>query len=167
MGLDTTHDAWHGPYSQFRRWRIWLAKQIGLPLNLMNGFYGWEWTPEDRDELSKNFTPLWEMSGKSTCYMDTLVAAQELGKGITWDSISDPLKEVLHHSDCDGKIHWWKCKAIALRLVQVYRQSAASDVVGHGPDVHRGCYDSMRKATLRFALGCLRAWESREHLRFH
>ncbi len=25
MGLDTSHDCWHGPYSQFMRWRTWLA----------------------------------------------------------------------------------------------------------------------------------------------
>ena len=24
MGLDTTHNYWHGPYSQFMRWRCWL-----------------------------------------------------------------------------------------------------------------------------------------------
>lgn len=24
MGLDTSHDCWHGPYSQFMRWREWL-----------------------------------------------------------------------------------------------------------------------------------------------
>jgi hypothetical protein len=24
MGLDTSHDCWHGPYSQFMRWRCYL-----------------------------------------------------------------------------------------------------------------------------------------------
>lgn len=38
MGLDTTHNAWHGPYSSFNRWRHWLAEQIGIPLELMDGF---------------------------------------------------------------------------------------------------------------------------------
>jgi len=40
MGLDTTHDAWHGPYSSFHRWRIEIAKCIGLDLNKMEGFGG-------------------------------------------------------------------------------------------------------------------------------
>lgn len=30
MGLDTTHDAWHGPYSSFMRWRTFIAKKAGL-----------------------------------------------------------------------------------------------------------------------------------------
>ena len=31
MGLDTTHDAWHGAYSSFMRWREAVAKAAGLP----------------------------------------------------------------------------------------------------------------------------------------
>lgn len=32
MGLDTTHDAWHGPYSSFNQFRKWLAAKIGIEL---------------------------------------------------------------------------------------------------------------------------------------
>jgi len=39
MGLDTTHDAWSGAYSSFMKWRVWLAKKIGLDLHKMDGFY--------------------------------------------------------------------------------------------------------------------------------
>lgn len=28
MGLDTTHDCWHGSYGSFNAWRIQLAKAI-------------------------------------------------------------------------------------------------------------------------------------------
>lgn len=38
MGLDTTHDAWHGAYSSFKRFRIWLASLIGLDLQNMEGY---------------------------------------------------------------------------------------------------------------------------------
>lgn len=38
MGLDTTHDAWHGPYSSFNRFRYWLAAQIGVNLNDYAGY---------------------------------------------------------------------------------------------------------------------------------
>ena len=38
MGLDTTHDAWHGAYSSFNSWRTWLATQIGINLREMEGF---------------------------------------------------------------------------------------------------------------------------------
>ena len=29
MGLDTTHDCWHGPYSAFNRWRTKLCEVAG------------------------------------------------------------------------------------------------------------------------------------------
>lgn len=39
MGLDTSHDAWHGPYSSFQRWRREIAELAGLPpLDQMDGF---------------------------------------------------------------------------------------------------------------------------------
>lgn len=40
MGLDTTHDAFHGPYSSFNKWRHWLAHQIGINLNDYFGYGG-------------------------------------------------------------------------------------------------------------------------------
>lgn len=43
MGLDTSHDCWHGAYSAFMRWRQAVAKAAGIGnLNLMEGFYGGE-----------------------------------------------------------------------------------------------------------------------------
>lgn len=32
MGLDTSHDAWHGPYSSFHSWRLALARAAGLSI---------------------------------------------------------------------------------------------------------------------------------------
>lgn len=42
MGLDTSHDAWHGPYGSFMDWRIWLAWQIDINLREMEGYGGGE-----------------------------------------------------------------------------------------------------------------------------
>lgn len=40
MGLDTTHNAWHGAYSAFMRWRTEIARVAGYPpLSLMEGFF--------------------------------------------------------------------------------------------------------------------------------
>jgi len=40
MGLDTTHNCWHGPYGAFHNWRCKLAEVAGLPnLELMDGFW--------------------------------------------------------------------------------------------------------------------------------
>lgn len=46
MGLDCTHGFWNGSYGAFMRWRTWLAAQAGIPLSLMEGFYGWDWGDE-------------------------------------------------------------------------------------------------------------------------
>jgi len=40
MGLDTTHDCWHGAYSAFHRWRVEIAAAAGLNLQAMAGFEG-------------------------------------------------------------------------------------------------------------------------------
>ncbi len=47
MGLDTTHNAWHGSYGAFARWRRHLAWVVGFPpLDLMSGFQDYK-TPDD------------------------------------------------------------------------------------------------------------------------
>lgn len=40
MGLDTTHNAFHGPYSSFGQFRTKLAEHIGITLADMEGFGG-------------------------------------------------------------------------------------------------------------------------------
>ena len=56
MGLDTTHNAWNGPYSSFGSWRKWLAKQAGFNLDDMEGFGGGkEWSEEMK---AKDYYPL-------------------------------------------------------------------------------------------------------------
>jgi hypothetical protein len=59
MGLNTSFNAWDGAYSSFGQWRKWLANQIGINLELMEGFGGQiEWTPYKR----KNLYPLLDHS---------------------------------------------------------------------------------------------------------
>lgn len=40
MGLDTSHDAWHGAYSSFNRFRTNIAKAIGFNINEFEGYGG-------------------------------------------------------------------------------------------------------------------------------
>ena len=40
MGLDVSHDCWHGPYSSFARFREQLANCIGTNLNNYEGYGG-------------------------------------------------------------------------------------------------------------------------------
>lgn len=47
MGLDTTHNAWHGPYSSFNRWRKDVANEVGIDLMSLQGYDGNKpWTEE-------------------------------------------------------------------------------------------------------------------------
>lgn len=50
MGLDTTHECWHGSYSNFMAWRREIASHININLDDMTGFGGdteWETLPQD------------------------------------------------------------------------------------------------------------------------
>jgi len=38
MGLDTSHDCWHGSYSGFHKFRTYLADLIGIKLGNMQGY---------------------------------------------------------------------------------------------------------------------------------
>jgi hypothetical protein len=40
MGLDTSHNCWHGPYSSFNRFRYSLGYQIGINLDDYLGYGG-------------------------------------------------------------------------------------------------------------------------------
>jgi hypothetical protein len=39
MGLNITYGAFDAPYSEFMKFRIEIAKRVGIPLRLMEGFY--------------------------------------------------------------------------------------------------------------------------------
>lgn len=73
MGLDTTHDCWHGPYSSFNRFRFSLAKQIGIDLKEYNG-YG---TTEGKD-LSSIDHDLMPLFNHSDCDGELSVAEAEM-----------------------------------------------------------------------------------------
>ena len=117
MGLDTSHDAWHGSYSSFMRWRKRIANVAGLPpLELMEGFY----QPLDKN---RKIQPLDKNRKIYTCDVPTFWTSStpdwkflDIDKRlpISWDCLKpSPLHELLHHSDCDGEIPWEICSKIA------------------------------------------------------
>ena len=144
MGLDVSHDCWHGPYSAFHRWRVQLARVANYPpLDLIDGF---------RDELlAKPEQPL--ISRKPF--------------------LRDSLSLLLFHSDCDGGIRWWQCRPLALRLLGLYRESYAVEAPprpGCGcwvdPKPARADYDGFRPALMRWIVGLLDAHTARETVTF-
>jgi hypothetical protein len=108
MGLDISHDCWHGAYTAFRRYRNKLAELTGVPLALMEGFY-------DQGELTANFQ-LWS-DRKGDAQLPLILDEAEPCLPIPWELLKrDPIHTLLNHSDCDGTIPWRKCKALADRL---------------------------------------------------
>jgi hypothetical protein len=114
MGLDTSHNAWHGAYSRFMRFRIAIAKTIGIDLMNMSGF---------------------------------------IEEGKSWYEVEDPLKFLLHHSDCDGELSVEECRAIAVRLREIAPKLAGEE--------------DFEERAIQFAKGCEEAVKFNEVLDFH
>jgi len=157
MGLDTTHNAFHGPYSQFGRLRTFIADQIGIPLDLMEGFYSdaeygglfsfLKYDYKQGDEIG-------------VAHLRRLIKRFPL----KWSAFRpDPLHTLLNHSDCDGYINWADCKKIAKRLREI-AENLEDDSIPEMPE--RGVYDGYKKAIIRFAEGCELAAERKEKLHF-
>ncbi len=89
MGLDTTHDGWHGPYSAFRRFRVAVALAADYPW--YDDLDAREWDGYKQD----NFDGVWESYP------------------------TDPLLVFLVHSDCDGSIPADIAIEVAVRLEEI------------------------------------------------
>jgi hypothetical protein len=61
MGLDTSHDAWHGPYSSFNQFRKWLAGKIGINLEEYIG-YGDDNSKKELASIKHKLMPLFNHS---------------------------------------------------------------------------------------------------------
>ena len=91
MGLDTTHDCWHGPYSQFMRWRQWL--------NLF--------VMSDRAEQG-------DKRAQQIANMGATVGAIQLAWAEGhYEDQSIPINVLMGHSDCDGDIPAEICGPLA------------------------------------------------------
>jgi len=94
MGLDTTHDAWHGAYGAFTRFRNALAKAAGYEVEDRTIYLDWGHVEE------KNLYGEWDA-----------VPCNTLGP--------DPLLFLLMHSDCEGHIEPEHCRLLADRLMEL------------------------------------------------
>jgi hypothetical protein len=92
VGLDTSHECWHGSYGSFAMWRRGLATAAGYLL----------------DENGRDYVLPWEMFEPENYQGE-------------WKSPpgDDPLLYLLAHSDCDGVIHPEHGVHIAARLEQL------------------------------------------------
>jgi hypothetical protein len=126
MGLDTSHECWHGAYGAFSRWRTELARAAGYKLR----------EPTYKDPCTYELP--WDMFEDKNY----------LGE---WDSPpgDDPLIFLLAHSDCDGVIHPEHAVHIAARLEQLLPLLDESVSGGHirsMRDKTQQFIDGLRKA---------------------
>lgn len=92
MGLDTSHNCWHAPYSSFNEWRYSLGRQIGIDLDEYIG-YGDKGT-KDLTTIEHDLMPLFN---HSDCDGElTVEESQRIVKGL--NSILDNLNEELKMS---------------------------------------------------------------------
>jgi len=119
MGLDTTHDCWHGPYSSFGQWRTTVALAAGIP--------------------DTNVSP----SGNPSYALDVDAFHEKNFEG-EWDEApSDPLMVLLVHSDCDGIIPTRFCNPLADRLESLMPRIVGDDM---DRDLTRQFIAGLRKA---------------------
>jgi len=158
MGLDTTHNCWHGPYSSFNRWREEIARVVGVPLPLMEGFYRgspcsqtMEWAaPRDGGPRG----------GFEGTVLHSWISAVAPWLPVDWRALRpDPIHALLNHSDCEGEIPVEDCLPLAARLEEV------ADLLPDEPKWHRGA--SARAKALQFAAGLREAAAAGEPVEFH
>ncbi len=95
MGLDTSHNAWHGAYSAFSRWRHELAKAADYQVVRIEG----------------------QLHDTTMIDWGHIVDKNYYGE---WDEVpSDPLILLIAHSDCEGVIHPQHAAILADRLTEL------------------------------------------------
>lgn len=101
MGLDTSHDCWHGAYSAFNRWRDKLAEVAGFEIG----------------RSANDERPLVLIDwGRIT--MDN-IAGEWAEMPCRPDGAPDPLILLIAHSDCDGRLPSRFCTPLADRLAEI------------------------------------------------
>ena len=106
MGLDVTHDCWHGAYGAFTRWRNALAVAAGYELY------------EHKDGLKFSMIDWGHVSE------DNLFGE--------WDKTpDDPLLVLIAHSDCEGVIHPEQAIPLANRIEELMPLLSTEPDTGH------------------------------------
>lgn len=153
MGLDISHNTWHGAYSAFTRWREKIAEIAGLPpLELMEGFYF-------EDKFHNPFSLLDFAFPKEDSLEMSALRRIRKKLPIKWESLKpDPLYELLYHSDCDGEINYGACGKIASRLEQLLPLLPDDEGGGH--------IGNWKEKTQQFIKGLRLAHSKKEKLIF-
>lgn len=142
MGLDTTHDCWHGPYSAFSRWCEALARAAGYAV----------W-PVDSMEL--------HALKRTVVMIDWGHIGGEAHLEGDWDETpSDPLLVLIVHRDNGGHINPAQAGPLADRIEQLAALL---------PPEQHGSWDPdwMKVKAAKFVAGLRKAAAAGETVRFH
>jgi hypothetical protein len=141
MGLDTTHNCWHGAYSAFGRWRQMMAEVAGYAVwDVMVGRPGSAYP-------------------KPAVMIDWghVTEANLMGE---WEATpADPLLVLIAHADDDGRIYPEQARPLADRLEALLPLLPATPGLGHVGD--------WRVTTQRFIDGLRAAAAAGEPVEFH
>lgn len=145
MGLDTSHDCWHGAYGAFSRWRDKLAEVAGYAIAKVD-FSG------QGDRMADM------MGARDTVLIDWGHIADKNYMG-EWDAMpADPLILLIAHSDCDGLIHPEHAGPLADRLAELLPLLPEGEAPGH--------VRHWRQTTQRFIDGLREAAAAGEDVEF-
>lgn len=159
MGLDTSHDCWHGSYGAFMRWRCKIAEVAGLPpLQWMEGFYNWSCISSDDAGSAIKAIGFESEHAWSRDLLSAFYSAGSLP--IKWECLKpSPLHILLNHSDTDGEIRTSDCNGIA---------DALEELITKLPDVDAGGHiGNWREKTRTFVDGLRLAAKNNENVDFH
>lgn len=148
MGLDCSHDAFHGAYSAFNRLRQEVCRAAGgsFPTH-------WKRNP-DGTRVEKDGNPV----------RDTSLEDGSWYIGDKYNIESNPgLFEFLNHSDCDGEISPEMCKLVADELEELMPKFKESLPPDGGHIALQGGYI---KVLSNFIAGCRAAYAAGEPLIF-
>ncbi len=120
MGLDFSHCDAHWAYSGFNRFRTKIAAEAGIALSCMEGFAVNPLGVKRYNHVSifgKNIEEKRPVGAIAAEYCD-YVGIQPV---ITWDKVSDDIKYLLNHSDCDGFLTPSECRKVAPRIRELVK----------------------------------------------
>jgi len=129
MGLDVYvendgTELWHGAYSAFSRFRIYIARMAGICLEAM-----WGYVERGPFKEGKIYCPFWMHHENA---IDNVKYMNEKYEPIPFPpKEEEPLVILLDHSDCDGEIEIEDLEPLSKRLTQLYNRMEDKEMGGH------------------------------------
>lgn len=120
MGLDTTHNCWHGSYGAFNRWRETVARVAGYLVRRV--IWDEDMPLQDFQNMQKTVLLDWGAIKKKH-YQGEWAGDEKI-------LLYDPLVVLLVHSDCEGVISVREARMLLPRLASLVPKMAQAESSG-------------------------------------